>query len=335
MDRITYEESRKVKNIKYIDVRSPAEFEDDHIPNAVNIPLFNNDERREIGTLYKLAGKNDAIIKGTKFVGDKLPQIIEQILKFKDKNIVVYCARGGMRSGSVVSLIRSLGVNAKRVEKGYKGFRKYITTELETVQIKPKIIILQGMTGTGKTEVIQFIKNSIDLEGLAGHRSSLFGAIGLKQKTQKKFETQLFSKIEELKNEKYIIIEGESKKIGNLQIPNNIFKQMRASEVILLNASIKRRIEITLKEYTKQLDLNEVKKIVQTLQKRLGKTTNILLEYLEKNKLEEFTEILLKNYYDPLYSHTLEKLNFLYQFENLNSKETANIIISKLDNQIQ
>ena len=330
MEIITYEESTKLDNVQYIDVRSPAEFEDDHIPGAVNIPIFDNEERKEVGTLYKLAGKNEAILKGTEYVGAKLPKIVEDILKFKDQKIVVYCARGGMRSGSVVSLMTSLGIKTKRIEKGYKGFRKYVSEQLETITIKPKIIILQGMTGTGKTEVIQYIQNSIDLEGMAGHRSSLFGAIGLKQFSQKNFETKLLFKINELKEEKYIIIEGESRRIGNLQIPSNIFKQMRAANAILLTASIERRVEITLKEYTKNLDINEAIKIVSSLRKRLGKTVDTLLDLLKNNDLEEFTTILLNNYYDPLYGHTLGKLNYLYEIENTDSKKVATEIREKL-----
>ncbi len=326
---ISYEESLKLDNPIYLDVRSPLEFGQDHIPGAVNIPLFDNDERKEVGTLYKITGRDEAIIRGTEIVGGKLSEIVGEIISYSSKDIVVSCARGGMRSSSVASLIESLGMKVYRLEKGYKGYRKFIHDKMEDLKIAPPLFVLQGLTGSGKTEIISHIENSIDLEGMAGHRSSIFGAIGLKQNTQKFFETLLFHKIIELRKSPWCIIEGESQKIGNLHIPPSIFTQMRNSPVILIRTDIEKRIDIIEKEYTEDLDREKVRLIVRTLNSRLGaKIVEELEELLMAGNIREFIKILLVKYYDPLYSHTIDRMSFIKTINNTDSKTAAEEIIS-------
>jgi len=333
LKEITYKESLQVDNRIYIDVRSPGEFSHDHVPGAVNLPVFDDFERSEIGKIYKLAGKDEAVIRGTEIAGKKLKNIISEIYKHKDKNQIIMCARGGMRSGGIAALLESLGMNIFRLIKGYKGYRNFINDKLENIKIKPEIFIIQGLTGTGKTKIIKGFKNSINLEEMAGHRSSLFGGIGLEQNSQKKFETLLYSKITELENEKFIVIEGESKKIGNLHIPANIFHQMRQSPMILITAGPDRRIKIILEDYTKKIDSAEVINIVKSLSTKIGKKNiDTLISNFQNGDLYNFTALLLEKYYDPLYSYTFKKINFIGEIRNIDTSGTIDQIIKIINN---
>ncbi|MDY6933747.1 MAG: tRNA 2-selenouridine(34) synthase MnmH [Spirochaetota bacterium] len=324
MKEITYEEAYTLKKPFFIDVRSQYEYSIDHIPGAVNVPLFNNEERREIGRIYHLLGKGDAIIRGSEIAGSKIGDIVANLHKVRDSDFVIYCFRGGLRSTSLVSLFTSLDFNIYKLKDGYKGYRKYVLLRLNSLSIKPKVFVIQGLTGTGKTAVLRRLKNSIDLEGMAGHRSSVFGGIGLQQKTQKMFESLLLNRIDSLNEEEYIVFEGESRKIGNLHIPLKILNHLYNSPTILLKASIERRVEILLKEYTVNLNSDEVVSIVKSLSNRIGvKNVNLLVELFMNGKLFEFTRLLLDKYYDPLYKHTLKKMDFIAEIVNINCNKTT------------
>ncbi|MCL1865728.1 MAG: tRNA 2-selenouridine(34) synthase MnmH [Spirochaetes bacterium] len=329
---ITFEESLKLDNPLYVDVRAPIEYDEDHIPGAINLPIFNDEERKEVGTLYKILGKDEAIKRGAEIGGKRIVDIIKSLTDIKDKTIIIYCARGGMRSASVASIINSLGTKTYKIINGYKSFRKNVLEYLSTVIIKPKIFILQGFTGTGKTEILRFINNSIDLEAIAGHRSSIFGGIGLRQKSQKFFETSLWNRLEELKNEKFIIFEGESRKIGNLHIPENIFNQMREGAMINIEAPMGKRIEIIRNEYSEFCMNEAILKIVNSLRKRLGsKKTDMLIEFYNNGNIDEFIRILLLDYYDILYKHTLDRYEYIDTVINNNSKEACNRVLEIID----
>jgi len=325
---ISFEESLKLHNPLYVDVRAPIEYNEDHIPGAINLPIFNDEERKEVGTLYKSLGKDEAVKRGAEIGGRRIIDIIKTLTDIKDKTIIIYCARGGMRSASVASVINSLGIKAYKIKNGYKSFRKSVLEYLSTEIIKPKIFILQGLTGTGKTEILRLINNSIDLEAMAGHRSSIFGAIGLKQNSQKFFETSLWHRLEELKNEKFIVFEGESKKIGNLHIPENIFKQMREGKMINIEASIEKRVDIIKNEYAEFCINETVLAIANSLRSKLGsKKTNMLIEFYNNGNIDEFIKILLLDYYDILYKHTLDRYEYIDTVINNNSAETSNRVL--------
>jgi len=334
-NEISFDESKTLPDPLYIDVRSPAEYTEDHVPGAINIPLFDNQERTEVGILYKVVGRDEAVIRGTEIVGQKLPSIVEQFLHYREHTMIIYCSRGGMRSGSVVSLLSSLGIRTYRLKDGYKGYRHHITDSLSKIRIKPQLFILQGLTGVGKTEIIRLMEHSIDLEAMAGHRSSLFGGLGLEQKTQKSFESSIISRINELQNAPYAIIEGESRKIGNLHIPEELFRLMRQAPVILVNADIERRIDILLREYVESIDTDSIHLIVESLRTKLGsETVNTLLSLFEKNELREFTKILLEKYYDPLYKHTIGKMTFIGSVDNHDSLTAATAVRSVIEGHI-
>ncbi len=327
MNEISYEETLTLENPLYVDVRSPGEFGDDHIPGAVNLPIFDNDERKEIGTLYKMVGRETAVLRGTEVGGRRIGEIINRISEVKGRDIVIYCARGGMRSGSVASLINSLGIKTLRIRDGYKAYRRYVNERLHAMKLKPEIFILQGLTGAGKTELIQILENSIDIEGMAGHRSSVFGGIGLEQRTQKSFETQMFHRIIELENSPYVIIEGESRKVGNLHIPDNIFSQMRGGRFIYIDTPLERRVSIIRKEYARFNEHERVVETVNSLRMKLGnKKCDELIELYNSGMIDQFIEILLLDYYDPLYKHSLENYEYISEVKNINTEDAADAV---------
>lgn len=324
MKSIDYETALNLENPVFIDVRSPGEYEADHIPNSVNVPLFDNHERSEIGILYKNAGQDKAILRGTDIVGSKLGRIIEDINVYRDNNIVINCFRGGMRSESLTSLLNSLGFSVFQLSGGYKEYRRYVRESLSRIALPPKVFILQGFTGVGKTHILNRLPNSVDLEGMAGHRSSVFGGIGLHQNTQKGFESLLLGRLEELMDQPYMVFEGESRKVGNLHIPEKIDSIIHSSPAILIEAPMNRRVEIILKEYTEIFNPDEVIAIVQSIKRRIGKkTTDILINNLRNRELEDFTSLILETYYDPLYYHTMKNADIIAKIENHNIEETA------------
>lgn len=324
MEAISYKESLTLERPQYIDVRSPSEYAHDHIPGAVNIPIFDDIERKEIGTMYRHAGRSEAITRGLEIGGEKIPSIVTELNSFENRSIVIYCARGGMRSSSVASLVSSLGFRVCRLASGYKGYRHYVLEMLAGMKSDRPLFVLQGLTGTGKTEIIRHCENSIDLEGMAGHRSSLFGGIGLIQNTQKRFESLLVHRLRELDSSAYHLIEGESKKIGNLHIPPDFYAYMKQSPVIYVQADLERRIEIITAEYSRGIDTGRVVEIVQSLKMKLGsQTVETLIELFNRGNLHDFVEILLLQYYDPLYNYSLTRLNPIGVVENTGTVEAC------------
>ncbi|MEM4245123.1 MAG: tRNA 2-selenouridine(34) synthase MnmH [Candidatus Nanoarchaeia archaeon] len=308
-----------------VDVRTPKEFEESTIPGAINIPLFSNEERAIVGRLYTKVGQKEAIEKGYGFVQEKLPKLLEEIKKYKGKKLVIFCWRGGMRSKCFTMLLENLGFDVMQLEGGHKAYRKHVIEELSKYKIKAKLIVLYGLTGSGKTKLLKKFKNSLDLEDLAQHRSSLFGDIGLKPRSQKMFESLLLKRLKELKNEKYIITEGESRKIGNVIIPENIFKQIHQGIKVKVEASMEQRIKNLVECYSNKEDHKIIEKI-KLLRKRIGnKKTKQLLELFEKKKFEDVARILLEEYYDPLYAYTInnQKYSLVIKPEMIREEQLA------------
>src|SRR3989338_10355381 len=231
------------KNYVFFDTRTPIEFAEDHIPGAVNLPLFSNEERAIVGTAYKQTGKEQAIEEGIKFFSKKLDKIFRTAKQFKDKQLVVYCWRGGMRSKAVANFIDSVGLKVFQLEGGHKAYRKYVRETLNEFKKKTeknkKAIVLWGFTGAGKTEMLERLEkegyNVIDLEGLAQHRNSMYGRVGLIPRTQKMFESLLLEKLKNLESKKYFFIEGESSKIGRIQVPDFIMKRIKEGFHVKVN----------------------------------------------------------------------------------------------------
>ncbi|MBN2160756.1 MAG: tRNA 2-selenouridine(34) synthase MnmH [Spirochaetes bacterium] len=324
MKEISYNESRSIPDSVYIDVRSPGEFRDDHVPGSVNIALFDNEERKEVGTIYRMAGRDEAVMRGTEIVGDKLKELVGSFLAYGDKNIIVLCARGGMRSTSLASLLDTLGLKVYKLRNGYKGYRQYVIERMESLSLSAPLFVLQGLTGAGKTEIIRMAPTAIDLEEMAGHRSSVFGGIGLAQETQKMFESRIIGRIQELETAPYCLIEGESRKIGNLHLPDPLYGLMMRAPAIYIDTPLERRVDIIFSEYHSHCDNTNIPTIVRSLESKLGrKNADLLINLYTGGHIREFIRVMLEKYYDPLYRHSLDRKNYIAIIENRDTGETV------------
>jgi tRNA 2-selenouridine synthase len=320
---IKIEAALKKENTILIDTRTPKEFAADHLPNAINVPLLSNEERAIVGTLYKQVSRDKAIERGLELFSKRMPNFMAKINEHKDKEIIIYCWRGGMRSRTVVALLNSLDYNVKQLQGGYKEYRKYVRERLENYLLKPKMAVLWGLTCTGKTQLLKKFTNSLDLEGLAQHRGSLFGAVGLKPRTQKAFENLLLQGLDELQDQKYIVIEGESRKIGDVQLPSFLYKAMLKGLPFLIKRDVDKRAEYALEEYSTANE-EELIKIVLSLRSTIGKKKKQeVIGLIKENKLHEAAVILLENYYDLLYAHTLKDKWYQFEINNDNVSKAA------------
>ncbi len=292
-----------------LDARSEKEYALDHMPNAINLPILDNEERHIVGYIYKQVNQKDAFDKGYVFFEKKKAEIIKKISRYKDQKIFVYCARGGMRSKAMTEFLSQNGFRATQIEGGYKTYRENVRNELNTIKL-PKIFVVYGLTGSGKTSLLKNVENFVDLEGLAKHRSSLFGMVGLTPVSQKMFETTLLF---ELKNKKdYIVLEGESKKIGDALIPENVYSQIQKGTNIKLETATPVRVKKIVNEYfCNPENIEEIRKIIPKLKQRLGsKKVEEMLGWMEERDYDKVTETLLLDYYDPLYRHTIENKKY-------------------------
>ena len=296
-----------------IDVRSPAEYEHAHIPGALNLPLFDNDERAMIGTTYKKQSREAAIKAGLPLFGTKMLPMIETVeawIKDRQKEndltkptIYVHCWRGGMRSAAVAWLLDLYGYKVIQLTGGYKAYRNWV---LEQFTIAYPLKVLGGYTGSGKTEILHALQEKnysvIDLEGLAHHKGSAFGAIGqLAQPSQEMFENILAKKLWEVnKNKKPIWIEDESQRIGTVLIPTPLFHLMRNSTCYFMTIPFEQRLLFILEGYGK-FDQQSLIEATERIQKRLGGLeTKNAVAHIMQGELKEAFSILLK-YYDKWY----------------------------------
>ena len=301
----------QAKECPVVDVRTPAEFEQGHIPGAYNIPLLSNSERVVVGTLYKKEGKEKAFIKALEFSGPNMSKFVikaKEITKtHKTNKILVYCWRGGMRSGSMGWLFNSAGIEAQTLEGGYKNFRAYIRNAF----LKPiDLVVLGGYTGSGKTEILQHISKSeqvIDLEGLAHHKGSAFGFIGQKkQPTSEHFENILGAKWLDLDYSKRVWLEDESRNIGSVYLPEEIYRKIRLAPVIFVDIPIEIRIKRLVKEYTGFED-KHIEFALEKIKKRIGGLNfKLAMQALTEKNYQEIAKIAL-TYYDKAYKYGIKK----------------------------
>ena len=293
-----------------IDVRSPGEFAKGHIPGAVNIPLFANDERAHVGTVYKQQSKEKAIEVGYKYVNPKLDRYISESSDVApDGKVIVHCWRGGMRSRSFAQHLSDNGfTDVKVITAGYKAFRNHV---LNQFAVPAKLNILGGFTGSGKTYILDEIRRMghqvIDLEAIAHHKGSAFGSIGeLPQPTSEQFENNLFNAWRKLNFEQPVWIEDESLSIGSVNIPLPLFEQMRAAHLYFIDIPNQERAKHLVTEYTncdKQLLVNSLQRITKRLG---GKNVQLAIAALEEENYIEVALISL-HYYDKSYIKGLNK----------------------------
>jgi tRNA 2-selenouridine synthase len=299
----------KSKTIPIIDVRSPGEFERGHIVGAVNIPLFENDERAEVGTRYKKVGKESAFLLGLDIVGSKLSGFVKKANKIApEREVLVHCWRGGMRSGSFATLLGSAGMKVSLLTGGYKAYRNHI---LDAFHKPLNIIILGGKTGSGKTEILYELEKQgeqiLDLEGLANHKGSSFGMLGqAPQPMTEHFENMLYEKLAKLDTSRRIWIEDESRNVGCCNIPDSLWQQMRIAKTAFIDVDKQIRIERLVSEYA-QFSFEELKSATDRILSRLGgQHHKAALEALQNGNFSMGTNIAL-TYYDKAYLHGLSK----------------------------
>jgi len=343
-------------NIPIIDTRAPIEFEKGSFPNAVNMPLMFDEERKEVGTCYKNHGKDKALELGHKLVsGEKKKERVKMWVDFAKKypNGAIFCFRGGLRSQIAQKWIyENSQISFPKIVGGYKKLRNFLIENIESSTLRKKFIVVGGQTGCGKTILINEIDKSIDLEGIANHRGSAFGNMTSPQPTQINFENKL--SIELIKSSESIVLEDEGANIGSVQIPKNFFNKMSLSPLVLLEAAIEERIKISLEDYVENmlkryinLDpltasnnfSNYWEQSLDKIQKRIGlkryhdlkNDLNLALRnFLNNNDNSHFIGIiekLLTEYYDPMYSYQISKKKDRIIFSG-NFQEVKEFLIS-------
>ena len=331
-----------------IDVRSPAEFALDHIPGAINLPVLNNEERIEIGTLYKQVSPFAAKKLGAAYVSRNIASHLENsLLDFpREWRPLIYCWRGGERSGAFTHILNRIGWKAMQLQSGYQGFRRVVIDGLDQAAKDFSFQVIAGMTGSGKTRILQEIgllgQQILDLEGLAIHRGSVLGnEPNIDQPSQKSFETKLWNALNKLDPSKMVFVESESKKVGGLHIPDPLMGRIREGQCIELRSSTSTRVSWLLREYDHFLSNPEsFKQKLSLLTSRYGKVQiDKWHEAINAGDFDGLVEELLIMHYDPSYQSSIVR-NFpsyredhFVQLENDSDEafaKTAKDLITKL-----
>ncbi|HEU0258274.1 MAG TPA: tRNA 2-selenouridine(34) synthase MnmH [Burkholderiales bacterium] len=299
-----------------IDVRSPAEYAEDHIPGAISAPVLDDAERAKVGTLYKQVSAFSAKKAGASLISRNIARHIEELFRENDKtwHPLVYCWRGGKRSAAMAHVLREIGWNAETLEGGYKAYRRFVVSQLQSLPPGLEFIVIHGPTGSGKSRLLGALKRAgaqvLDLEGLAAHRGSVLGNLpGRPQPTQKMFESLLLQQLSGPRPEKPVYVEGESKKIGELHVPEALMERMRASPCIVLDTSIDMRVDLLLDEYRHFLsDRDALNKQLDCLVALHGRER--IAEWKSITDWRELVRRLLVEHYDPAYRRSSNR-NFI------------------------
>lgn len=315
-----------------LDVRSPGEYIQGHIPGAISFPLFTDDERAEVGTLYKQTGKEAALLLGLKIAGPKLERFVREAATLApNRKLAVHCWRGGQRSQSMAWLFRQAGFDTVTLNGGYKAYRHLVLDSFSQQGIP--LIVVGGQTGTGKTKILHALEEQgeqiIDLEALAHHKGSAFGAIGEQpQPTVEQFENNLHDALFRLDISRRIWVENESRSIGRIFIPDGLWAQMKEAPLYNIAIPFDCRINNLLEDYV-GISVSELESAFLRIEKKLGgQHLKTALEALRVGDFATAAEIALR-YYDKAYRFGLETnpspairmLNFDHGNPNLIARE--------------
>lgn len=299
-----------------IDARSPGEFNEDHLHGAISLPVLSDDERAMVGTLHKQASAFEAKKVGAALVARNIANHLEAYFKDKPRNYrpLIYCWRGGSRSGAMTTILRSVGWSAAQLEGGHKAYRKHVIEELAQLPAQFDFRVICGPTGVGKSRFLRAMQacgaQVLDLEDLAAHMGSVLGAYPARpQPAQKLFESRVWFELQGFNPTRPVFVESESKKIGNLHTPEALLKHMRAAPCINLNAEIPVRVELLKQEYAHFLSNTEL----------LGEKLDCLIAIQGKERIEHWKALagagrwdelvaeLLIHHYDPAYTRSLDR----------------------------
>lgn len=292
-----------------LDVRSPAEFQQGHMEGAVSFPLFSDDERAQVGTCYKQRGRDPAVELGFALAGPKIAGFISEAKRLtRDRQVRLHCWRGGMRSEAVAWVLEMAGFQVTLLVGGYKAFRRWAHEQLA---VPKPVVILGGMTGTGKTDILTALADQgeqvIDLEQLTNHRGSSFGALGMPpQPTTEQFENQLALAWVELDDRRPVWIEAESRQIGRCRIPDSVFQQMQQAPIVEVQRPRSERLALLMQIYG-QADRCDLIEATERIRKRLGGLrTQQAIDLLQQGQLAAASDLML-DYYDQTYRYDLSR----------------------------
>lgn len=333
LPRITAAEL-SAKACTVVDVRSPAEFAEGHLPGALNLPLLEDEQRAEVGTAYHRDGSDSARVEAMRLISRSLPAYLELLrtLSARSECLAIMCWRGGDRSGNVVRLLQLVGVRALQLEGGYRAYRRWLLDGLAVWHPPGPVITLYGYTGSGKTAVLRAMRRLapkwpgprpavVDLEGLALHRGSLLG--GLNQpgrRSQKDFDALLWEELKALRGD-YLILEGESAKIGHIFLPARVAEAIRGGIPVQLESTPEERAARILQEYApKGWSVEEEADFAESLRRiasRAPAAASVVGTAFDEGRYEQAVQALLASYYDPLYHRScVQEKAFAYTLES-------------------
>jgi tRNA 2-selenouridine synthase len=299
-----------------LDARSPAEFAEDHLPGAINAPVLDDEERILVGTVYKQQSAFEAKRIGAPLASRNIARHIDELFSTMPRQWrpLVYCWRGGGRSGSLTHVLRQVGWDAARLDGGYKAFRRQVAAELEEIPLRFTFQVICGATGSGKSRLLEALDQAgaqvLDLEALAAHRGSVLGELpGSPQPTQKSFETSLWTSLSGFDPSRPVFVESESKKVGNLRVPDALIARMRASPCLRLEAGTAARVALLREDYAHFVarpDALAAK--LECLAPLHGKERIATWKsHLEGGRWDALVEELLEGHYDPAYRRSLSR----------------------------
>lgn len=323
-----------------IDVRSPKEFAHAHIPEAVNVPLFDDAERAVVGIAYKHEGRDIAIEKGLEIVGPKIAGFVKQakqIVSDSGKSLVLHCWRGGMRSKSMATLFDFAGIKTEVIRGGYKSYRRAARTFFDEPL---PLVVLGGKTGSAKTKILQELNKQgeqiIDLEKMANHKGSAFGRLGEEpQPSTEMFENLLFDALLKLDKQKHIWIENESQLIGEVFIPDKFWHQMRSAPVLSIEFPLEQRITFLIKHYSGYA-AQDIENALLRIRKKLGgQHYKYALECYRSGNLEDAVRTALV-YYDKTYAYGMQQRDAkdisVLEMDTIDPENNARTIVQWMKN---